>query len=141
MKKLILISSVAMFFGCANGTWHTGNAISDVALTQATGAITSGILSAATKVAEGSDAKAALVQASGDALRSLEATSITAIQPTISATLKKWLTKGVDWSVYTRQVGTIINNYVANHGNNNQAVNAALEAAATALNTDTGPQT
>jgi hypothetical protein len=141
MKKLILISSVAMFFGCANGTWHTGNAISDVALTQATGAITSGILGAATKVAEGSDAKAALVQASGDALRSLEATGITTVQPAINAVLNKWLPKGVNWGVYAKQVGTIINNYVANHGNNNQAVNAALEAAATALNTYTGPQT
>lgn len=135
MKTIILTITAIAFFGCANGQWNTGSKITDAALTSAQAALTSEILGAADKVAQGSDIKTALVQSTGDALRSLEATAVTSsVQPVLEAQLTKWVPKTPRWQGYAHKIGAIIGSYVQKHGNNPAVVNAALEAAATTLN-------
>lgn len=134
MKTLIVILSAAMFFGCANGHYNTGSAATDAALTSATSTIAGQVAVVATKVAMGEDAKTALVQASGDALRSLEGVGITAIQPVITERLNKWVPHTPEWQNYAKSLATVVNTYVEHHGSTPSALQAALEAAALALN-------
>lgn len=121
--------------GCANGKWNTGSTATDAALTQAQSVLASQVATVAGKVAQGQDAKTALVQASGDAVRSLEGVAITAVQPVVTERLLKWVPKNPEWQNYAHNVGAIIDNYVHNHANTPGVLQAALEAVAVTLNT------
>lgn len=134
MKNLIIIIACVAFFGCANGTWNTGSKITDAALAAATSALSTEALSAAAAVASGSDIKTALVQSSGDALRSLEATGIVSLQPVIAEQVAKWVPKNSKWQTYANTIGGLLGKYVQTHGGNSQVLNAGLEAVALTLN-------
>jgi len=121
--------------GCANGKWQTGSAATDAALTAAQSALTAQVANVANQVAQGSDPKKALVQASGDAIRSLEGVAITAVQPVITEQLLKWVPKKPEWQGYAHNVGGIVATYVQNHGNTPAVLKSALEAVAITLNT------
>lgn len=121
--------------GCANGQWNTGSASTNAALTQAQTVLGAQIAAVAGKVAQGEDPKKALVQASGDAVRSLEGVAITAVQPAITAQLLKWVPKSAQWQGYAHGVAGIVSAYVQSHGNTPAVLKTALEAAALTLNT------
>lgn len=135
MKKLTIGLCVVCFLGCANGAWHTGSAATDATLIQAQSILATQVAAVAGKVAQGEDAKKALIQASGDAVRSLEGVAITAIQPVVTERLLKWVPKNAQWQNYAHHVGGIVDTYVQNHGNTPGALKSALEAVALTLNT------
>ena len=121
--------------GCAGGKWATGSASTDAALTAATSVLATQAVNAANQVAQGNDAKKALVQATGDAVRSLEGVAITAVQPVITERLLKWVPKNPEWQAYAHNIGGIISTYVVNHQSEPGVLKSALEAVAVTLNT------
>lgn len=121
--------------GCVNGKWNTGSAATDAALASAQQQLATQVASVANQVAAGSDVKTALVQASGDAVRSLEGVAITAVQPVVSERLLKWVPKTPEWQSYAHNVGNLISTYVANHQHEPGVLKSALEAVAMTLNT------
>jgi hypothetical protein len=130
-----LVCAAALFVtGCANGRWNTGSATANAALTQAQTELAVQVAGVANEVANGSDIKTALVQASGDAVRSLEATGIAAIQPAIQEQVSKWVPHTPQWQAYAHALGSAVAAYVANHQNTPHVLDVALEAAATTLN-------
>jgi len=136
ITSLILITvSIALLWSCANGKWNTGSAATDAALTQAQASLAGQVVTVATKVAQGEDAKKALIQASGDAVRSLEGVAITAVQPVVTERLLKWVPKSPEWQAYAHKVGGLISDYVSFHGNTPAVMKSALEAVALTLNT------
>lgn len=121
--------------GCSNGQWNTGSASTNAALAGATSALTAQAFNVANQIAQGNEAKKALVQASGDAVRSLEGVAITAIQPVITETLLKWVPKKPEWQAYAHNVGNIVSTYVSAHEQEPGVLKSALEAVAMTLNT------
>jgi hypothetical protein len=75
-----------------------------------------------------------LVNGSGTALNSLVGASTGAVAPMIAAQVKQWLPPTPAWETFAHNVGTILSNYVAQHGNSPQALNTALMAGAQILN-------
>ncbi len=78
-------------------------------------------------------------QSSGDLLRSLENSAITAgsaeLAPTITQQLAQWLPDKSHWQNYATQIAQLIDAYVKGHPNDPQAANVALETVADYLNT------
>lgn len=135
MNKLIIGLTCVLFLGCANGRWNTGSDATNAALTSAQAQLAGQVAAAAIQVAGGADIKKVLVQASGDAVRSLEGVAITAVQPVVTERLEKWVPKTPEWQGYAHSVAIAIRAYVEAHGNTPAALKAGLEAAAMALNT------
>ena len=81
------------------------------------------------------------VQSSGDLLRTLENSAITAgtaqIAPTVEQQLQEWLPDKSHWQNYATQIASLINAFAKDHPNDPAALNAALETVATYLNTTT----
>lgn len=138
--RLPLLISVAVSLalalqGCANGKWNTSSTTTNAALSSATTALAADLAAAAAQVAQGSSAKTALVQATGDAVRSLEGVAITAVHPVVTERLLKWVPRNAEWQGYAKSVASAIDTYVQAHGNTPAVLKSALEAAAMALNT------
>lgn len=78
-------------------------------------------------------------QSSGDLLRSLENSALSAssaeLAPTIQQQLEQWLPDKSHWQIYATKIAQLIDGYVKAHPNDPQAKNIALESVATYLNT------
>lgn len=81
------------------------------------------------------------VQSSGDLLRTLENSAITAgsaeISPTVEQQLTEWLPDKSHWQSYASQISVLLAAFAKDHPNDPAALNAALETVATYLNTTT----
>lgn len=81
------------------------------------------------------------VQSSGDLLRTLENSAITAgsaeIAPTVEQQLTEWLPDKSHWQNYASQISVLLAAFAQQHPNDPAALNAALETVATYLNTTT----
>ena len=133
---MIMPTLVALCFltGCAKGTWQTGNAVADVGLIAATQALEGELIGFSDQIAKGSDIKTAWVNSSGSALNALVLSTTTAIEPAVTAQVKQWVPPTPQWEIFAHNIGIAIGNYVAQHGNTNQALQFALQAGANILN-------
>jgi hypothetical protein len=82
--------------------------------------------------------KNALIQSSGDAVRSLEGTAVTQVtSAAVQDQLHQWVPASSPWWKYSSAIGGLVQTYVNTHPGNPQWANAVLEAVAGALNTHT----
>lgn len=148
MKKLIVTILCLAAFGCTKdpvtGKWSMSPA------TKAKFSATAKELGqAAVKIAQNTVDRFATTeldallknnfqQSSGDLLRALENSAITAgtaeIAPTITAQLERWLPDKTHWQNYATQIAQLVDGYVKAHPNDPNAANVALETVATYLN-------
>jgi hypothetical protein len=80
-----------------------------------------------------------LEQSAGDFVRSLENSAATtgqaALSDLVTSGLNQWLPDKSHWGTFAADIGSLLSDYVKNHGSNPSLVNQALETVATALNT------
>jgi len=134
IKKLIPIIACIAFFGCANGTWHTGSTVADAGLTSATAYLAGDLTKIADQIAQGSDLKTAFVNGSGGALNSLVGIAASSVSPVVSQQIAKWVPPSPEWETFAHDIGAAIQGYVAKHGNTPEALSIALQAGAGILN-------
>jgi hypothetical protein len=149
IKKLFvtkIAASVLLLASCQDSAWfkaqpdstQTSITAMQTAIAQQAASIANTTLNSVATGQNAQQVKNALIQSSGDALRSLEGTATAQVSSAlVQGQLDKWVPPSSPWRQYGAAVGGLVQTYVNAHPGNPQWANLVLEAVAGALNTHT----